>query len=150
MVLTKGTYRLRYRVGGLFEVVTISEGDIKDAYAKTLALFQGIQPLNGSVRFDKKDMIASIYLKVTGTLDLDRWNREFISNWKNIYPWYQSFFQALNFKFIDQQKLKESKAKQQISEPSFAAKMLGRAGKYLALIVIGSIAAYALFSNLEE
>lgn len=149
-MLATGSYIIKYRITGIFEAITVSEGDVQEAFDKARELFANVKPIRKGVRFNHKDMTVSLYIKVLNPISIGHWNEEFRESLLSLFPTYQKFLQRLNVRYITTREIKEEKAIEQQQQPGFFGSMVSDLGSYLMWGAIGVTAVYAFLQRGKE
>ena len=148
--IAPGIYVFKYRIGGVFEILSVSRGDILEAYNKTINAFSNVEPVKDRVVFDKSSMTANVYIRVKRPLDVNKWNNRFLNNLRNVFSALQRYGQWLSFEYVSHEKSEKSEAEHEGLISSFTSEIASPFGNWMLWAIPIGIVAYVASTQIVE
>ena len=110
------TYKIRYRITGIFEVFGTSTADFIEGLQRTIRDLSAydIRPIDSGISYDPKNMIVSVFIKTSRPLDLSLFNEIFRRNMRDIWGRFATWVQRMDLRFIDYQIISYQQARTEI------------------------------------
>jgi len=110
------TYKIRYRITGVFEVFGTSSADFVEGLQRTIRDLSdyGIRPIDSGINYDSKNMMVSVFIKTSKPLDLSLFNETFRKNMRDIWGRFATWIQRMDLRFIDYEIISYQQAKTEI------------------------------------